>query len=118
GVAALDAYSYRKRGGHTAYQAARKAEGAGDWATVASECKRALAADPTHLDAAWLYAAALAERKEWDALVEPLSMAVAADFEKYGTPALELAQLQPWLATPLGEAWKRRVDEDRAAYLE
>ncbi len=118
GVEGLEAYLYRKRAGHAAYQAARKAEAASDWQTVITQCKAALAADPTHLDAAWLLAAALAQQTKWDAIVEPLSLAVAADFQKYGTPALELAPLQPWLATPMGEAWKRRVEEDRTAYLE
>src|SRR5947207_1279756 len=80
--------------------------------------RQALAADPTHVDAAWLLAAALAEQKKWNDMLEPLQLAVAADFQKYGTPALELAQLQPFLATPTGEAWKRRVDDDRAAFLE
>lgn len=118
GVASLDAYLYRTRGGHASYRAARTAESAGDWPSVVTRCRAALASDPTHLDAAWLLAAALAEQKKWDELVEPLSLAVAADFQKFGTPALELPQLQPWLATPMGEAWKRRVEEDRAAYLQ
>ena len=118
GVDQLAAYQYRTRGGHAAYQGARKAEAARDWPAVIAQCKQALAADPTHLDAAWLYAAALAEQKKWNDLLEPLQLAVAADFEKYGALALELAQLQPFLATPTGEAWKRRVDEDRTAFLE
>ena len=118
GVEQLDAYLYRTRAGHAAYQAARKAEAAKDWAGVIALCSRALDADPTHLDAAWLLAAARAHDKQWDALVEPLQLAVASDFQKYGTPAIELAPLQPWLATPAGEAWKRRVEADRAAYLE
>ena len=118
GVAELDAYLYRKRAGHAAYQAARKAEGQNDWAGVVARCTEALAADPTHLDAAWLKAAALAQQKKWDEVVEPLHHAVAADVQKYGTPAIELAPLAPWLATESGEAWKRRVEADRAAYLE
>jgi hypothetical protein len=118
GVETLDAYLYRKRGGHAAYRAARKAESRGDWPTVVTQCRAALAADATHVDAAWLLAAALAHETRWDELVEPLSLAVAADFQKYARPSLELAQLSPWLATAMGEAWKRRVEADRAAYLE
>lgn len=118
GVDQLDAYLYRKRPAHAAYQAARKAEAANDWKGVVTQCRQALSADPTHLDAAWLLAAGLAAQKKWDELVEPLSLAVAADFQKYSRPSLELAQLQPWLATPMGEAWKRRVEDDRSTYLE
>jgi hypothetical protein len=118
GVADLAAYQYRTRGGQTAFKAARKAEARGDWAAVATACTEALAADPGHLDAAWLLAAALGELGRPTEVLEPLRVAVAGDFGKWATPSVELPQLQSFLTTPTGEAWRRRVEEDRAAYLE
>ena len=44
-------------------------------------------------------------------------LAVAGDFGKWGDASLEQPALQPFLATPVGQAWRRRVEDDRAAYL-
>ncbi|MGN6111370.1 MAG: hypothetical protein ACTHU0_40110, partial [Kofleriaceae bacterium] len=52
-----------------------------------------------------------------DELVAPLQRSVAGDFGKWGHASLEQPALQPFLATPLGEAWKRRLDEDQPAFL-
>ena len=116
GVADLAGYQWRKRAGQVAFKAALKAEGK-DWAAVVASCREALAADPTHLEAAWLLAAALGHLDRTAEIVEPLSIAVAGDFGKWGQASLELPAFQAFRATPTGLAWQRRVDEDRAAYL-
>ncbi|MBA3460182.1 MAG: hypothetical protein H0T46_09495 [Deltaproteobacteria bacterium] len=118
GLPDLAAYQYRTRAGHAAFKTARKAEAKGDWSAVVTACTEALAADPTHLDAAWLLAAAYGEVGRVEEVLEPLRFAVAGDFGKWGTPAIELPQLQSFLTTPTGEAWRRRIEEDRTAYLE
>ncbi len=117
GLPELTAYQWRKRAGQTAFKAARRAENRGDWAGVASSCQDALTADPGHLDAAWLLAVALGEQGKLADLVAPLSLAVAGDFGKWGGPSLEVPQLRAFLATATGEAWRRRVEEDRPNYL-
>lgn len=118
GLAELSAYQWRKRPGQAAFKTARKAEGREEWAAVVAACREALAADPTHLDAAWLLAAGLGKLGKTTELVDPLARAVAGDFGKWGQASLELPALQSFLATPTGEAWRRRVEEDRATYLE
>jgi hypothetical protein len=118
GLADLSAYQWRKRAGQPAFKSARKAEGREDWAAVVAACREALVADPTHLDAAWLLAAGLGKLGKTSELVEPLAQAVAGDFGKWGQASLELPALQSFLATPTGDAWRRRVEEDRSAYLE
>lgn len=118
GLAELSGYQWRKRPGQAAFKSARKAEGREDWAAVVTACREALAADPGHLDAAWLLAAALGHLGKYGELVEPLAQAVAGDFGKWGAASLELPALQGFLATPTGDAWRRRVEADRATYLE
>ncbi|MBL0220467.1 MAG: hypothetical protein IPQ07_42175 [Myxococcales bacterium] len=118
GLPSVEDYQWRKRAGQTAFKTARKAESRGDWAAVEAACTEALRADPGHLDAAWLLAAALGEQGKVAELERPLSLAVAGDFGKWGAAALELPQLRAFLATPIGLGWKRRAEEDRARYLE
>ena len=117
GMPDLASYMWRKRGGHPAFRIARTAEAKNQWADVVTTCKQALAADPGHLEAAWLLAAGLGKLGKLDELLAPLQLAVAGDFGKWGPASLELAELQPFLKTPEGEAWRRRVETDRVAYI-
>lgn len=116
GLPELDAYGWRKRGGHPAFRSARDAEAKQDWATVVTACRQALAADPSHLEASWLLAAALGRQGKTAELLAPLQRAVAGDFGKWGHASLELPALQGFLATPTGEAYRARVEQDRVAY--
>ena len=117
GMPDLASYGWRKGGGHPAFRVARKAEDANDWATVAKTCEQAIAADPRHLDATWLFAAALGKLGKHDELLAPLQRAVAGDFGKWGPASLENPAFKGFLATPLGEAWRRRIEQDRPGYL-
>jgi hypothetical protein len=117
GLPELAAYRWRKRGGQPAFRLARKAEASDDWATVVTTCQQALTADPGHLEASWLLAVGLAKLGKTDLVLAPLSRAAAGDFAKWGQASLELPALRAFLATPTGEAWRRRVGEDRALYV-
>lgn len=117
GLAELSGFAWRKRAGQPAFKAARKAENKNDWAIVAARCKEALAADPTHLEAAWLDAVALANTQQPDGVLAPLVTAGTGDFGKWALASLEQPALQTWLQTPAGTAWRRRVEQDRAVYV-
>jgi hypothetical protein len=116
GLPEYAAFQWRRRGGHPAYQLARKAEAAGQWQAVVTTCRQALAADPSHLDAAWLLAAALGRLGKLDEVVEPLHAAVAGDFGKWGQASLVNPAFAAFRGGPAGQAWARRVEQDRAAY--
>ena len=117
GMPDLASYAWRKRAGQPAFRTARKAEGREDWPGVVAACRQALAADPGHLEAAWLLAVALARTGKPDDVLAPLAIAAAGDFGKWATASLEQPGLQSWLATPTGEAWRRRVEQDRPLYV-
>ncbi|HEY0190475.1 MAG TPA: hypothetical protein VGC42_05090 [Kofleriaceae bacterium] len=117
GLGELAAFGWRKRGGQPAFRQARAAEERGDWREVVATCGQALAADPGHLEAAWLLAVGHAKLGELDRVVEPLAQAAAGDFGKWGPASLELPGMAPFLATPTGEAWRRRVEQDRGRYI-
>lgn len=117
GMPAVTAFGYRKGPGQPGFRRARELESGGKWPEVAAACREALAADPAHLDAAYLLAVALAKTGASPALiVAPLTVAVAGDFIKWGAAALAQPALQPFLATPTGTAWKVRVTEARAQH--
>jgi hypothetical protein len=116
GLPDLAGYGWRKRGGQPGFRLARKAEAKGDWAAVVAACQQALAADPGHLDAAWLLAVGYAKLGQLDRVLAPLVIAAAGDFGKWGPASLELPALAGFLATPIGDAWRRRVDQDRERY--
>jgi hypothetical protein len=117
GLADATAFGWRKGAGHPAFRAARRAEDRGDWPAVVAACKQALAQNPNHLEASWLLAVGLAKLGKHGELVAPLQVAEAGDFGKWGPASLELPALQPFLATPAGSAWKKRVEADRTSYL-
>lgn len=118
GLPEVAAYGWRKRGGQPAFRIAREAEERGDWAGVVAACEQALAADPVHLEASWLYAVGLAKLGKFDQVLAPLSRAAGGDFSKWGQASLELPGMQGFLATPAGVAWRRRVEQDRRRFAE
>jgi len=114
GAGSVAAFDYRKRAGHDAFRRAREAEAAGQWGDVVARCREALAADPLHLDAAYLLAVALAKTDGAPReIVELLSRAVGGDFIKWGAAVLVQPALQPVLASPLGREWQERVESAR-----
>lgn len=118
GLPDLAAWRWPDRAGHIHVMTARGAESVGDWSEVAAACERALGQDPSHLEANWLLAIAKAKLGKLDEVLAPLQIAAAGDFSKWGLGSLERPAFQPFLASPIGEAWRRRIDEDRATYVE
>ncbi len=118
GLPDLGAHRWRDRAGHAKFREARTAEAREDWPAVVAACRAALAADPTHLEASWLLAAALGRQNKTDEIVEPLHAAVAGDFAKWGKASLELPALAAFRETPTGQAWIERVDRDRIAFAQ
>jgi len=116
GLADLDAYGWRRRAGQPAFRIARAAEDRGDWPAVVAACKDALAADAGHLEAAWLLAIGHAKVGQLDQVAGPLQQAAAGEFARWGQASLDHPALREFLATPVGAAWRRRVDQDRALY--
>ncbi len=117
GLDQLAAFGWHARSGQPAFRAAQAAEQAGNWPAVVRACTEALAADPKHLDAAWLLAIAYAKTGALERVTEPLALAGAGDYGKWAVASLVHPALSEYLATPTGAAWRRRVEADRAAYL-
>jgi hypothetical protein len=118
GMPEVAAFAYRKRPGQTAFNLARAAEAVGEWTTVAAHCREALAADPNHLDAAYLLAVALAKTGGGaEQIIAPLTKAVAGDYAKWGHASLDQPALQPFLATAIGQAWGKRIEDDRQTFV-
>lgn len=117
GLPDLPAFAWRKRAGQASFRLARKAENRDDWPTVVTLCEQVLAADATHLEAAWLLAIAYAKVGKLDRVVAPLAQAAAGDFGKWGNASMENPALKPFLATPTGEAWVRRFELDRQRFI-
>jgi hypothetical protein len=59
----------------------------------------------------------LAKTGKMDQVLAPLQHAAAGDFGKWGDASLEQPALQPFLATLDGQAWRRRVTQDREALV-
>ncbi len=111
------AFQWRKRGGHPTYRIARKAEAGQQWESVVATCRQALTADPGHLDAAWLLAAGLGRLGKLDEVLEPLHAAVAGDFGRWAHASLENPAFAAFRDAPIGQAWMRRVEQDRATFV-
>lgn len=118
GVPSVASYGYRGRAGHAAYKRGRQAEAAGRWTDVVAACREALAADPDHIEAAYLLAVARAKTGASPAAIAaPLAKAIAADFNKWSAPALVQPALQAFFTTPLGMALRARIDEARPLFV-
>lgn len=118
GLASLDAFGWRRGAGKDAFARALAAEKKGDMDGVAREGAAALAADPGHLEAAWLVAVARAKLGQNDGVLAPLEVAAAGDWAKWGERSLVLPALEGFRQTPEGAAWVRAAEKYRAAMAE
>ena len=115
GRASLDEFGWRRGPGKDAFERALAAEKKGDLAAVEREAAAALAADPGHLEAAWLVAVSRARLGKLDGVLAPLEIAAAGDWAKWGERSLELAAFEPFRATPAGAGWVRAGERYRSA---
>ncbi len=115
GKASLDEYAWRRGPGKPAFDRALVAERRGELAAVERESTAALAADPGHLEAAWMLAVARVRLGELDQVLAPLEIAASGDWAKWGERSLELAVFEAWRATPAGKGWVRAAVGYRAA---
>ena len=83
---------------------------------MVAACRAALAADPGHLAAAWLEAAALAREGKLADVTAPLAEAAAGDWGRWGERSLTLPLLADFRASPYGAAWARAATRYRDAY--
>lgn len=104
GVDKVGRFNFIYDDGRPAYEKARAAAKAKDWAGVKSQCEAALAKDPMHLDAHRLLATALAQTGEPAAAVDHLVTALAADYYAYGPELASDKDLAAFLGTPQGQA--------------
>ncbi|MBK9030212.1 MAG: hypothetical protein IPL61_02540 [Myxococcales bacterium] len=115
GKATLDEYGWRAGPGAAAFARSLAAERGGDLAGVEREAAAALAADPGHLEAAWLVAIARARLGRPGEVLAPLEIAAAGDWSKWGERSLELAALADFRGTPAGRGWVAAAEGYRAA---
>lgn len=115
GLPSLDAYGWRRGPGREAFSRALAAEKKGDLTGVAREASAALAADPGHLEAAWLVAVARAKLGETGGVLAPLAVAASGDWAKWGERSLVLPAFEAFRQTPEGQGWVQAADGYRAA---
>lgn len=115
GKASLDEYGWRRGPGKEAFDRALAAEKKGDLAAVARACEAALAADPGHLEAAWMLAVARVRQGQLDQVLTPLAVAAAGDWGKWGERSLTLPVLEPFRTTAAGRGWVKAAEGHRAA---
>jgi hypothetical protein len=116
GAARLEDFAWQGGPGRESFARAIAAEKALDWPGAIAACREALAADPGHLDAAWLLAAALVRNGELDPVLVPLARAATGDWAKWGERSLDLALFAPFRTTAAGAAWQRAGAGHRDLY--
>lgn len=95
-------FDYTDGDGEKDYQRAIGAYKKKDWAGVRASCEKALAADPSHLDAHWLLAGALAQTGDLAGAVDHVVTVVAADDVRFGA-VLDTPDLAPLMASTYGK---------------
>ena len=115
GKPSLDGYAWRRGAGKPGFDRALAAERRGDLAAVERECAAALAADPGHLEAAWMQAVARVRLGKLDEVLAPLEIAAAGDWGKWGERSLELAVFAAFRASPAGKGWVQAAGGYRQA---
>ncbi len=110
GFGALADFAYSRGKARPAFAKAIAAEKAQDWSAVEAACRAALATDPTHLEAQWLLAMALAAQERYAEVGAPLSAAIAGDWLRWGRQSLEHERFAGYLASDYGPPYRDLVD--------
>jgi hypothetical protein len=107
-------FNYTSGKAEKAYRPVADAYKRKDWAAVKSAADETIELDKNHLDAHRMLASALAQQGEYEKALEHLSIALAADWIRWGGKVEVDPDLEPLLSSPLGA----RLKEMNAAYKE
>ncbi|HEU5060456.1 MAG TPA: hypothetical protein VFU21_28190 [Kofleriaceae bacterium] len=107
-------FNYSSGKAEKAYRPVADAYKRKDWTAVKSACDETLELDKRHLDAHRMLASALAQQGEYEKALEHLSIALAADWIRWGGKVEIDPDLEPLVSSPLGA----RLKEMNAAYKE
>jgi len=114
GLAELSGFAYSSKGdARKRFGAVSAAEKRADWAHAAAACRELIERDPSHLEAHWHLASALARQGRFDAAVAPLSTAVAGDWMRWGERSLRARALRGFHPSPQGARYARLVEAYR-----
>jgi hypothetical protein len=110
GKSALAEFTYNRGTAIAALERAIAAEAAGDWAAAGAAAEEALQAVPGNLEAAWILAMMRARMGQTEGVLEPLSMAVAGDWLRWGERSRQDPALAGFLASPHGERFRELAE--------
>jgi len=114
GLAELTDYAYSTQGdARKRFGAITAAEKEGRWKEAEAVCRELVARDPGHLEAQWHLASELARQGRFDEAVEPLSVAVAGDFMRWGDRSASARALRGFNASPQGPRFAHLVETYR-----
>lgn len=111
GLARLTDYGYSTKGdARKRFGAISAAEKQGLWKEAEAVCRELIGRDPGHLEAQWHLASDLARQGRFDEAVQPLSIAVAGDFMRWGDRSQRARALRGFNASPQGPRFARLVE--------
>ena len=105
-------FNYSSGKAEKAYRPVADAYKKKDWTAVRSAAEETIQLDKNHLDAHRMLASALAQQGEYEKALEHLSIALAADWIRWGGKVEVDPDLEPLHSSPLGA----RLKEMNAAY--
>jgi tetratricopeptide (TPR) repeat protein len=105
-------FNYSSGKAEKAYRPVAEAYKRKDWTAVKSAAEETVQLDKNHLDAHRMLASALAQQGEFEKALEHLSIALAADWIRWGAKVEIDPDLEPLLSSPLGA----RLKEMNAGY--
>lgn len=106
GKPTLADFTYNRGPESAALERALLAEAAGQWTQAGAAAAEVLAAVPGNLEAAWILALMRARQGQLDSVLEPLSMAVAGDWLRWGERSLRDPVLAGFHASAHGPRYR------------
>jgi hypothetical protein len=110
GKPTLADFTYNRGPESAALERALLAETAGQWLQAGAAAAEVLAAVPGNLEAAWILALMRARQGQLDGVLEPLSMAVAGDWLRWGERSLRDPVLAGFHASAHGPRYRELAE--------
>jgi hypothetical protein len=110
GKPSLAEFTYNRGTAIAALERALAAETAGDWGAAATAAEEALRAVPGNLEAAWILALVRARTGQIAGVLEPMSLAVAGDWLRWGARSQQDPALAAFHASPYGERFRELAE--------